>query len=85
MLYYVTDDSFVQYDHRMIKLILLIMSAIGVVELCIISIMVIAVGISSGISVKTLRRNSNEIQAGQAVNIENSRKAAIMIVTLSII
>jgi hypothetical protein len=58
-----------------------LLTAVAEVELCIASIMVMTVGALSGISVKTLR-NSNELSAGQQVNIKNSRKAALMIVTL---
>ena len=57
---------------------------IGWVELSIVFIIVTFVGILTGISVKTLR-NSNEVLREQTANSDNSRKAAIMILILSII
>ena len=58
--------------------------AIGMVEICLVTIMTMVVTISCGISVKTLK-NPNEVQSGQTLNDEKSRKAALMIITLSII
>ena len=68
------------YDDK-IKIMAIV---IGWVELSIVFIIVILVGILTGISVKTLR-NPNEVLRGRAANSANSRKAAMMILILSII
>ena len=56
----------------------------GIVEMSTILIMGTIVGLSTAISVKTLK-TSNEVRTGQAANNKNSRKATIMILTLSIL
>ena len=56
----------------------------GIVEMSTMLIMGTIVGLSTAISVKTLK-TSNQATTGQAANNENSRKATIMILTLSIL
>ena len=69
------DDRIKQLHH--------ISTATGIAELGTILIIVTIVGMSTAMSVKTLRTNT--ISTRQAANNENSRKATIMILTLSII
>jgi hypothetical protein len=60
------------------------LKTVGIVENCAVGIMVILVGIFSGISVKTLRA-STVVPSDQKIRMKNNRKAAIMIVTLCIV
>ena len=55
----------------------------GLLEMVLISVTVLVVGVSSGISIKSLR-SSNE-SLNESSRNDNSRKASIMILTLSIV
>ena len=60
----------------------LILKTIGIIEIFTVTVSAVVVGIFTVISVRSLR-NSNKIIAAQKIKYENSRKAAIMIITLS--
>ena len=60
----------------------LLLKTIGIIDIFTVTISAVVVGIFTVISVRALR-NSNKIIAAQKIKYENSRKAAIMIITLS--